>query len=39
MDGNLQNDPTDIPKIIDILKDNNEIDLVAGGEKIVRMRH
>jgi glycosyltransferase involved in cell wall biosynthesis len=33
MDGDLQNDPADIPKIIDVLKDNNEIDLVAGWRK------
>ena len=33
MDGDLQNDPTDIPKIIDVLKNNNEIDLVAGWRK------
>ena len=33
MDGDLQNDPADIPKIIDILKNNNEIDLVAGWRK------
>ena len=33
MDGDLQNDPADIPKIIDVLKNNNEIDLVAGWRK------
>ena len=33
MDGDLQNDPADIPKLIDVLKDNNEIDLVAGWRK------
>ena len=33
MDGDLQNDPADIPKIVDVLKDNNEIDLVAGWRK------
>jgi glycosyltransferase involved in cell wall biosynthesis len=33
MDGDLQNDPTDIPKIIDVLKNNHEIDLVAGWRK------
>ena len=33
MDGDLQNDPADIPKIIDVLKDNHEIDLVAGWRK------
>ena len=33
MDGDLQNDPADIPKIIDVLKNNHEIDLVAGWRK------
>ena len=33
MDGDLQNDPADIPKIIDIFKNNHEIDLVAGWRK------
>ena len=33
MDGDLQNDPADIPKMIDVLKNNNEIDLVAGWRK------
>ena len=33
MDGDLQNDPADIPKIIDVLKNNKEIDLVAGWRK------
>jgi len=33
MDGDLQNDPADIPKIIDVLINNNEIDLVAGWRK------
>ena len=33
MDGDLQNDPADIPKIIDVLKKNHEIDLVAGWRK------
>ncbi len=33
MDGDLQNDPTDIPKIIDVLQNNHEIDLVAGWRK------
>ena len=33
MDGDLQNDPADIPKIIDVLKNNREIDLVAGWRK------
>jgi len=33
MDGDLQNDPADIPKIIDVLNNNHEIDLVAGWRK------
>ena len=33
MDGDLQNDPADIPRIIDVLKNNREIDLVAGWRK------
>ena len=33
MDGDLQNDPADIPMIVDVLSNNKEIDLVAGWRK------